>query len=330
MQPMVKWLLIGIGDIARRRLIPGLLAEPHSRLEGFVTRDVRKAEPYGLPSWPSLEQALAARHFDAVYVGTPPALHCPQTLAALRAGCHVLCEKPFGMNYAEARLMVEEARRLGRILGVAYYRRFYPKLLKAKELIASGAIGRPLLAELIHHVSLAPEEVTAHPWLFDPAVAGGGPLYDVGSHRLDVLNFLFGRPLRASGLLSSSGAPGVVEDSAVVLAEYENGVRGIVDVSWRSSERRDECRILGSSGELRLTPLNGPKIEWPGGEEELPMHANPHLPCIANFVSAVQSGEEPVSSGETASWTDWVTEQAVQSSGRAGVAEDGSQIRVTL
>jgi predicted dehydrogenase len=226
--------------------------------------------------------------------------------------------------------MVEEARRLGRTLGVAYYRRFYPKLLKAKELIASGVIGRPLLAELIHHVSLAPEEVTAHPWLFDPAVAGGGPLYDVGSHRLDVLNFLFGRPLRASGLLSSSGAPGVVEDSAVVLAEYENGVRGIVDVSWRSSERRDECRILGSSGELRLTPLNGPKIEWPGGEEELPMHANPHLPCIANFVSAVQSGEEPVSSGETASWTDWVTEQAVQSSGRAGVAEDGSQIRVTL
>jgi predicted dehydrogenase len=321
---MVNWLLIGIGDIARRRLIPALLAEPHSRLAGFVTRDPRKAEPWGLPSWPSLGQALAAQRFDAVYVGTPPALHCPQTLAALRAGCHVLCEKPFGMNYEEARHMVEEARRLGRTLGVAYYRRFYPKLLRAKELIAAGAIGRPLLAELVHHVWLTPSDIAGDPWQFDPAMAGGGPLYDVGSHRIDVLNFLFGKPIRANGLLSPAAAQNTVEESAAVLVEYEEGLRGLVDVSWRSPERRDECRILGSSGELRLTPLNGPGIEWPGGEEDLPMHANPHLPCIENFVSAVQSGEEPISSGDSASWTDWVTEQAIQSSERAVLAEGGA------
>lgn len=318
---MMNWLLVGIGDIARRRLIPALLAEPRSRLVGFVSRDPRKAEPYGLPSWPSLAQALAAEHIDAVYVGTPPALHCPQTLAALRAGCHVLCEKPFGMNYREARQMVYEARRLERTLGVAYYRRFYPKLLKAKELIAAGAIGRPLLAELIHHVWLTPADIDGYPWHFDPAIAGGGPLYDVGSHRIDVLNFLFGQPLRVNGLISLAKAQGTVEDSAVVLIEYENGLRGVVDVSWQSHKGRDECRILGSSGELRLTPLNGPKLEWPGGEDNMPIHENPHLPCIENFVSAVQIGEEPVSSGESASWTDWVTEQAIYSSERANPAE---------
>lgn len=324
MQPMVDWLLIGIGDIARRRVIPALLAEPHSRLAGFVTHDPRKAQPWGLPSWPSLDLALAAQRFDAVYVGTPPVLHCPQTLAALRAGCHVLCEKPFGMNYREARQMVQEARRLGRTLGVAYYRRFYPKLLRAKELIAGGAIGRPLLAELIHHVWLTPSDIVGDPWHFDPAVAGGGPLYDVGSHRIDVLNFLFGKPLRVNGLLSPAGAQDTVEESAAVLIEYADGVRGLVDVSWRSRERRDGCRILGSSGELRLTPLNGPRLEWPGGEEDLPMHANPHLPCIEDFVSAVQSGEEPISSGDSACWTDWVTEQALQSSERAVIAEGGA------
>jgi predicted dehydrogenase len=317
MQPMVNWLLIGIGDIARRRLIPALLAEPRSRLAGFVTRDPRKAEPYGLPSWPSLDEALTAQRFDAVYVGTPPALHCPQTMAALRAGCHVLCEKPFGMNYREARLMVDEARRLDLTLGVAYYRRFYPKLLRAKELIAAGAIGHPLLAELIHHVWLTPAEDADQLWHFDPAVAGGGPLYDVGSHRIDVLNFLFGKPLRVDGLISPAGAHETVEESALVLIEYAGGVRGMIDVSWRSRERRDECRILGSRGELRLTALNGPRIEWPGGEEDLPIHANPHLPCIENFVSAVQLGVEPVSSGDSASWTDWVTQQAIQSSERA-------------
>jgi 1,5-anhydro-D-fructose reductase (1,5-anhydro-D-mannitol-forming) len=323
MQPMVNWLLIGIGDIARRRLIPALLAEPRSRLAGFVTRDPRKAEPYGLPSWPSLDQALAAERFDAVYVGTPPALHCPQTLEALRAGCHVLCEKPFGMNYSEALLMVDEARQLGRTLGVAYYRRFYPKLLRAKELIAAGAIGNPLLAELVYHVSFTPSDIAGYPWHFDPAIAGGGPLYDVGSHRIDVLNFLFGRPLRVNALLSPALLQNEVEDSALVLIEYAGGVRGLVDASWRSPERRDECRILGSEGELQLTPLNGPMLEWPGGEETLPIDANPHLPCIENFVSAVQLGVEPVSSGDSASWTDWVTQQAIQASERASAGQDG-------
>lgn len=320
---MVNWLLIGIGDIARRRVIPALLAEPRSRLAGFVTRDARKAEAYGLPSWSNLDQALAARRFDAVYVGTPPALHCPQTLAALRAGCHVLCEKPFGMNYREARQMVEEARRLDRTLGVAYYRRFYPKLLKAKALIAAGAIGRPLLAELVHHVWLTPDDLAADAWHFNPAMAGGGPLYDVGSHRIDVLNFLFGQPLRVTGLLSPLHVPDAVEESAVVVVEYENGVRGMVDVSWQSQERRDECRILGSQGELKLTPLNGPILEWPGGREALPIHENPHLPCIENFVSAVQLGVAPVSSGDSASRTDWVTQQAIQSSERVRREEDG-------
>ena len=330
MQPMLKWLLVGIGDIARRRVIPALLAESTGRLAGFVTHDPRKAEPWGLPSWPNLEDALAAERFDAVYVGTPPALHCPQTLAALRAGCHVLCEKPFGMNYQEARLMVEEARRLKRTLGVAYYRRFYPKLLKAKQLIAAGVIGRPLLAEMVHHVLLTPVGGSDHAWLFDPAIAGGGPLYDVGSHRIDALNFLFGQPIKASGVLSRTAAQAAVEDSALVLIEYAGGVRGVVDVCWRSTERRDECRILGSEGEIRLTPLNGPQIEWPGGVEELPMHTNPHLPCIENFVSAVQLRGEPVSNGESASWTDWVTEQAIRSSERADSVDGGSNIRVTL
>lgn len=327
---MLKWLLIGIGDIARRRVIPALLTESGGRLAGFVTHDPRKAEPWGLPSWPSLEEALAAQSFDAVYVGTPPALHCPQTLAALRAGCHVLCEKPFGLNYMEARQMVEQARRVQRTLGVAYYRRFYPKLLKAKELIAAGSIGRPLLAELVHHVWLTPECGSDHAWLFDPALAGGGPLYDVGSHRIDALNFLFGQPIKVNGLLSCTAGASGVEDSALVSIEYAEGVRGVVDVSWRSRERRDECRILGSEGEIRLSPLNGPLIEWTGGTEELPMHENPHLPCIENFVSAVQLSVEPVSSGYSASWTDWVTEQAVLSSGRAGVVEGGSENRVTL
>src|SRR6201986_5062172 len=110
--------------------------------------------------------------------------------------------------------MVGGARARGSLLGVSYYRRLYPKLIRAKELIAEGAIGQPLLAEANYHGWLESEE---RAWLRDPAMAGAGPLFDVGSHRIDAMNFLFGKPQRATGLLSNTLHEIAVEDSATVL-----------------------------------------------------------------------------------------------------------------
>jgi 1,5-anhydro-D-fructose reductase (1,5-anhydro-D-mannitol-forming) len=87
-------------------------------------------------------------------------------------------------------------------------------------------------------------------------------------------------------------------------------VRGVVDVRWHSKINRDECRIRGTEGEMEMSPLNGPDLICPGGRESLPMHANVHLPLIENFVDAVLGKTALVSSGATAYWTDWVTEQA--------------------
>src|SRR5579872_6160655 len=100
---MINWLVIGIGDITRKRVIPGILSEPRSRLYGVVTRDPRKAEAYpGVRAWSSLDDALQDPAIRAVYVASPVALHAPHTIASLGAGKDVLCEKPVGMNYPEA------------------------------------------------------------------------------------------------------------------------------------------------------------------------------------------------------------------------------------
>src|ERR1700756_1490326 len=99
---MLTWLVIGIGDITTKRVLPAILAEPRSRLAGIVTRDPAKALPYGVPAWPDLDRALAESPADAVYIATPVFLHAPETIATLRAGRHVLCEKPMALNYAEA------------------------------------------------------------------------------------------------------------------------------------------------------------------------------------------------------------------------------------
>src|SRR5215831_9102677 len=102
---MLNWLVIGIGDITTKRVIPAIEAEPRSRLYGIVTRDPAKAAPYRAKVWTDLGEALADSAVDAVYVATPVALHAPQTLASLQAGRHVLCEKPVALDYAQARGM---------------------------------------------------------------------------------------------------------------------------------------------------------------------------------------------------------------------------------
>src|SRR5271155_524339 len=226
---MLNWIVVGIGDIAARRIIPAILAEPRSHLYGLVTRDPAKAAPYAVPSWTTLDEALSDPAVHAVYVATPVFLHAPQTIQALRAGKHVLCEKPMAMNQAEARSMVQVAEQSGRTLGVAYYRRTYPKVQRAKQLLEASAIGRPGLAELTCHEWRDGKE-DHRDWLVDPAPAGGGPLYDIASHRIDLLNFLFGAPKRASGHLSNVVHHYAAEDNATVMIEYSGGVRGIVDV----------------------------------------------------------------------------------------------------
>jgi predicted dehydrogenase len=302
---MLNWLVIGIGDITTKRVIPAILEEPRSRLYGIVTRDPAKAAPYEAKVWMDLGDALADPAIDAAYVATPVSLHAPQTIAALRAGKQVLCEKPVALDYTEACLMVEAAREAGRTLGIAYYRRMYPKLQRARALIEAGAIGQPVLAELTNHYWY--DETGHGPWRLDPKLAGGGPLYDIASHRIDVLNFLFGRPQKATGLRSNAVHRYGVEDCATVLVEYGNGARGIVDVRWHSRVVRDECRIIGTDGEIDLTPLNAPRLVYPAGEENLPVHANLHYPCVENFVSAVLDGAHLYASGESSIWTDWVT-----------------------
>jgi predicted dehydrogenase len=106
---MIRWLVAGIGDITSKRAIPAILAEPRSTLAGVVTRDPAKAAGYDCRVWTDFAGAIADSDIDAVYIGTPVVLHAPQTIAALRAGKHVLCEKPMAMHHAEAVSMQQAA-----------------------------------------------------------------------------------------------------------------------------------------------------------------------------------------------------------------------------
>jgi 1,5-anhydro-D-fructose reductase (1,5-anhydro-D-mannitol-forming) len=311
----INWVVAGIGDIARKRVIPAILSEPRSALYGLVTRDPAKAESYpGAKTWPSVESAIADPAVDVLYIALPVSMHAPAAIAALRAGKHVLCEKPMALNDAESLRMAAAAESSGRVFGVAYYRRLYPKLIRTKNLIAEGAIGRPVLVEANCH-SWLPEAERS--WLLDPAMSGAGPLYDIACHRIDAMNFLFGQPERVAGLLSNTVHALKVEDSATVTIGYPGGIHGIVDVRWNSRISRDQFRIVGTEGDLDLSPLNAPelRINTAAGAqvEMLPPHANLHYPLILNFAGAVAANTPSavVCPAHQAHWTDWVLSQCL-------------------
>lgn len=312
---MIGWAVVGIGDITTKRVIPAMLADPRSSLRAAVTRDPARSraacERFGFERIHStLEDALADPAVTAVYVATPVSLHYPQTMAALAAGKHVLCEKPTAMNPQQVEAMIATAKAAERTFGVAFYRRLYPAVARIRELLREGAIGKPTLVYVTCHGWFNEIDVSHRAWLFDPAVSGGGPLMDVGSHRIDLLNYLFGEPRLAGASVSrmTQDSPGFkVEDNATALIDYSGefgDVRAILDVRWNSRIARDDFKIIGTEGELDATPLNHGTLRYAGKEESLPPSDNFHEPMIQHFTSVLEEGVPLISSGETALATD--------------------------
>ena len=268
----------------------------------------------------TLENLLDRSEIDAVIVATPPAAHRAQTMMALAAGRHVLCEKPFALNASEAESMVETANEQGRFLAVCSGReRFGVGPATAHRLIESGELGD------VYHVRTSGYRLRGRPisdnpnagrWFVDKSQAGGGALIDIGVYLLDQVLWLLGFP-RVTGVLCStydsvgapvSSPPGQsVEDHAVVMFSCESGVSAIVEVAWRSNiVGQDRPIVLGAKAGLRFNPLtkvtagpNGQPVE----ERLLDVpddHGTQFGEITMRFVRSVLRGEQPDTSGEQA------------------------------
>src|SRR5262245_58392813 len=150
--PRVGWGVIGAGDIVRRRVATAIRESSRSDFVAISrSRADRKDEALALgarrwyPDWRALIRDDEVR---CVYIATPVHLHAPQAVAAVEAGKHVLCEKPMAMDARECDRMIAAARAHDVALGLAYYRHFYPAVLRIKELIAAGEIGAPVFAQM--------------------------------------------------------------------------------------------------------------------------------------------------------------------------------------
>lgn len=227
-------------------------------------------EAFGVPrTFATLEDALDWGQFDAVDNITPDAVHHPTTLAALAAGKHVLCEKPLAPNHALAMEMVVAAEAAGKINMVNLTYRNVAELHKARDIIASGAIGtvKHVEASYLQHWVALRDFGDPGPWLWRLSTGHGsnGTLGDIGIHIIDFATFAIGQPLTSMTcrLQTFSKVPGDrigeyvldANDSFIISAEFGNGAIGTIHSSrWACGHSNDQrLRVYGEKGGLELS-----------------------------------------------------------------------------
>jgi len=250
---MIKVGFIGCGNINRHHvrsinkgvenLIPvaGADISPDART-GFLedAPDARLFDDYN--------DMLQTADIDAVCVGLPTALHKDATVAAARAGKHVFCEKPMAMTLADAETMIQETAKAGVKLMIGQVRRYDNHWGACRDLVRTGAIGRPVIWR---HV--AGGSAPGRPWFVD-AQLGGGPFMDGAVHNWDFANYMFGSPTEAIGSIMRIGT-GTALDTGGVVVRYADGDEVLLSWSWGlpTGCRADSAMdVLGPKGVIRF------------------------------------------------------------------------------
>jgi predicted dehydrogenase len=284
--------VVAVCDVDPQRLDQVLKTRPH--VKGYA--DYRKM--------------LKMKDLQAVSVALPNYLHCPVTLQALDAGLHVLCEKPMAMNAAEARRMKERAEKAGRTLMMHFNVRFMHASATLKPIMDAGLVGR------VYHVTTTYLRRDGYPrpggWFGQKAKSGGGPMIDLGVHRIDFALYLIGYPRPVSvlancyDLLARQKLAGLdfdCEDFSAAMVRFEDGATMYVAASWDGFEphgggltmsiRGDKGALFESGGEWTLCRKENGVNTLAQLEQVQPTET-----AQAHFVRSIQAGTPPHPSAE--------------------------------
>lgn len=304
---VVRWGMIGTGDVTERKSGPALYQADRSELVAVTNRTLSRAEDYaarhGNPTvYASASQLLADADIDAVYIATPPSSHAELTIQTAMAGKHVFCEKPMANSVEECQQMIDVCKRQNVSLAIAYYRRYFPVVQKIKSLLEAGEVGRPLRVSATTISQFQSND--SQPWRLDATVAGGGFLMDVGTHRFDLMAYLFGNALRVRGLVGTQTLAATVDDAATVCLEFDDGVQGSAAFHWNCPVSRDTLEIVGTKGILSTDSLSNEgrlELETTSGKQlwHLPAVQPVHLQLIQRFVDHLLDGTPNPLSGES-------------------------------
>ena len=319
------WGVIGCGDVVEHKSGPSISGSKRSRMVMAMRRDAAAARDFahrhGVEEWTDeAAEVVASGQVDIVYVATPPSSHVQYVCAAAAAGKPVLVEKPMATSAEQAGVMVEACTQAGVELFVAYYRRFQPHVLRMRDLLAAGAIGRPAYGCADIAVGDVARRIAAgeRGWRADPEVAGGGWFVDMASHRIDLLVWLLGAVAGATGVATRYEPDLRVEQSAVAALRMRSGALCSVSADFHSGRDADRFAIHGERGTLTADPLDGHVVTLgtAGVIEEFrhtPFPA-PHLGLVRHIEEVLLDGVPNQASGRDGLVTEMVLDRAVRGS----------------
>ncbi len=321
----LRWGVIGCGDVCEIKSAPAMNKIEHSQLIGVMRRDEAKIKDYAkrhqVPKWyTNADQLINDPDINSVYIATPPHLHKLYAQAAARAGKPVYVEKPMALSYRECQDMIQICEENAVSLFVAYYRRSLPHFLQVKQWLEDGLIGnvRSVQIELFQSIKPAVFKQVQKEWRVQPEIAGGGYFFDLASHQLDFLDYLFGPIIRAGGMKKNQAGLYPAEDIVTASFVFENGVMGSGQWCFTVAEnaQKELTTIRGTEGYLQFHFFTGTTIQIQSNRLnqrvsfELPVHIQ--QPLIQSIVDELRGVGSCPSSGTTAARTNWVIEQILK------------------
>jgi 1,5-anhydro-D-fructose reductase (1,5-anhydro-D-mannitol-forming) len=319
----IRWGIIGCGDVTEVKSGPGFQKAAGSQLVAVMRRSAALAEDYarrhGVPKWyTDADKLIHDPEVDAVYVATPPGAHCEYALQVCAAGKPCYVEKPMARNATECERMVQAFGGAKIPLFVAYYRRALPRFLKAKELIDAGAIGQ--LTQVQYRFTAPPDSTLKKdklPWRLKAEDSGGGLFLDLGSHTLDILDFMLGPVTVVLSLASNVRSPYDVEDAVTIGFQTKAGVPGVVMWDFSAEEQEDKIEIRGDKGRIFLSTFGTEPVQFQtaNGVQEFDLPNPPHVaqPLIQTVVDELRGCGTCPSMGETAVRTARVIDRVLDS-----------------
>ncbi len=321
----VNWGIIGCGDVTEAKNGPPLYKTPHSHLTAVMRRNGELAADYAkrhhVRKWyTDATRLIEDPDVNAVYIATPPDKHAEYAIQAMKAGKPVYVEKPMARTYAECEEMIRVSEQTGMPLFVAYYRRAMPLFLKVKELADQGIIGKPLTVNIRLYKQATEKGMSGQelPWRIKPEIAGAGHFYDLASHQLDFLDFLFGPISRISGIAENIAGYYPAEDTVSASFRFGNGV--VASGHWcfvvDKSAEKDIIEICGTKGNLRFACYNPFRLVLKNQEGDIefnfpkPEHVGAGL--ISLVVDELRGKGKSPSTGVSAARTSWAMEEVVK------------------
>ncbi len=278
----VRWGIIGVGDVCEVKSAPAMNLIEGSKLVAVMRRDGQKAQDYaqrhGVPKWYDDADALVNDpNVNAIYIATPPGAHEFLTIKAAASQKPIYVEKPMARTYSECLNMINACKAANVPLFTAYYRRMLPNFLKVKSLLEEGVIGDVRYVNIVINKTLQPNIVAdnrqSDNWRVNPEIAGGGYFFDLASHQLDIMDFLFGPIKDAQGFKHNQAHLYPAEDIVMGSFYFDNGIIGSGNWCFTTStvSEIDKTTIVGSKGQISF-PFFGDNmvtLELEGQEKEV-------------------------------------------------------------